>query len=157
MNKVSKYAEQLANELMQFYSNIDIDSEDYLNEDDFRTLGDAVDILNDYAVYLAKKEVANSGDFYTRKDCSNEDYYENQILVLKPEALSADYRQKRYQLFYATGGFGVDPTKMGRAVYGYFLDDGESTRMNREDFYGVLKDSLVTPEIRAQVNAIERG
>ena len=70
---------------------------------------------------------------------SYDDKYTGKILVLKPEALSSEYRSAKYQLFQAYGGFGCDPNKLGTAVFGKFLVDGEEARFDRSSFYGVVK------------------
>ena len=66
--------------------------------------------------------------------------YQDTLLVLKPSSLAPEYQSPQYQLFYATSGFGCNPTAMGQAVYGYFVADKEATRMSRSDFIGVLKE-----------------
>ena len=71
--------------------------------------------------------------------CSCLENYENQILVIKSESLDKNYRNAANQLFTAFSGFGCDPHKMGTAVYGEFLIDGEETRFERSDFLGIVK------------------
>jgi len=39
--------------------------------------------------------------------------------------------------FKAEGGFGCDPAKMGRAVFGTFVCDGERARIDRDDVEGI--------------------
>ena len=46
-------------------------------------------------------------------------------------------------MFYATSGFGCDPSKIGTAVYGYFLKDDEHTHFRRQDFLGVVDDEYI--------------
>jgi len=82
----------------------------------------------------------NETDVVTESYLEN---YTNQYLVLKPEALSAEYRSAKYQLFHATGGFGCDPSKMGTAVFGTFCADGENARMERFHFMGIATDEAL--------------
>lgn len=71
--------------------------------------------------------------------------YENKVLVIKPEWFNDHSRLAENQLFLAEGGFGCDPNKMGTAVFGQFLIDGEKTRIERYDFLGIL-DKKYLPE-----------
>lgn len=64
------------------------------------------------------------------------------MLVMSPFTLKESYWAPENQLWLATGGFGCSPTAVGRAVYATCLSDGEKTRWNREDFIGVLRDSI---------------
>ena len=58
-------------------------------------------------------------------------------MILKPEILNEQFKSPINQYFYATGGFGCDPEKSGRKVFGQFLADGEKAHFYREDFCGV--------------------
>lgn len=127
------------------------DNEDgYLGKNEYAVLNEAMDIL--YGCFKHSLDT-NAGDFYSAKDCSDEQYYENRLLVLKPSVLTEAYRDMKYQLFYATSGFGCDPTKMGSKVYGFFIEDGEYTSFQRSDFVGVLKDSLITSSIARKIDS----
>lgn len=63
--------------------------------------------------------------------------YEKKLLILKPEILNEQFKDPINQYFYATGGFGCNPEKSGRKVFGQFLADGEKAQFYREDFCGV--------------------
>lgn len=63
--------------------------------------------------------------------------YERKLLILKPEILNEQFKDPINQYFYATGGFGCDPEKSGKKVFGQFLADGEKAQFYREDFFGV--------------------
>ena len=74
------------------------------------------------------------------KQCIHSDKpqdYEKKLLILKPEILNEQFKNPINQYFYATGGFGCDPEKSGRKVFGQFLADGEKAQFYREDFVGV--------------------
>lgn len=64
------------------------------------------------------------------------------VLVVRKDALAPEWRDKDRR-FHATDGFGCSPVKMGRAVFGDFLLDGEHCRMNRSDFEGVAVDHTI--------------
>jgi hypothetical protein len=60
--------------------------------------------------------------------------YKNQLLIIKPEMLSEQYRTPENQYFYATSGFGCEPENVGKKVFGQFLSDGEKTYFRRGIF-----------------------
>ena len=69
--------------------------------------------------------------------------YEGKVLVISPNRLKDQYKTPEDQLFYATGGFGCHPNKIGRSVFGYFLKDGEHTTWDRSAFIGVIRDECL--------------
>lgn len=60
--------------------------------------------------------------------------YEKKLLILKPDVLNDRFKNPIYQYFYAEGGFGCDPEKSGKKVFGQFIADNEKTYFYREDF-----------------------
>ena len=78
------------------------------------------------------------------KDSYKEDYT-NKLLILRPEILKDESRKPALQYFYAEDGFGCDPSKLGRKVFGTFLADGERTHFGRGDFIGIA-DTEKLPE-----------
>lgn len=62
-------------------------------------------------------------------------------MILNPSALSDEYRKGEFQYFFAESGFGCDPDKIGRKVFGRFLSDGESAQFSRGDFLGVADET----------------
>lgn len=44
--------------------------------------------------------------------------YVNKFVIVKPDFFKPEFRSAEFQLFYAVGGFGCDPNKMGNAVFG---------------------------------------
>lgn len=67
--------------------------------------------------------------------------YENKFVILRPEYFRPEFRSAKNQLFLAEGGFGCDPTKIGRAVFGKFWD--EAVRINRDDILGVATEQAI--------------
>lgn len=61
------------------------------------------------------------------------------VIVLSPKCLKEQYWSPENQLWFAKGGFGCEPDKIGRAVYATCLFDGEETRWSRGDVVGVIK------------------
>ncbi len=67
--------------------------------------------------------------------------YENKFVIIKPDFFKPEYRTAEFQLFYAVGGFGCDPSKMGNAVFG--ADVGESYRQERYNILGVATEAAI--------------
>ena len=65
------------------------------------------------------------------------------ILVFRPSSLKEEYQQLDRR-FRADGGFGCNPSAIGRAVYGTALLDGEKARWDRDDFMGFAADTTPT-------------
>lgn len=68
--------------------------------------------------------------------------FEGKLVIIKEDYFKEEYRNAENQLFKAKGGFGCDPTKLGRAVFGSFYD-GETCRVNRENILGVASEKTV--------------
>lgn len=98
--------------------------------------------LTDLFVNRIRKEWQALG-LFDRSHCTEETDYEGKLLVMNPSTLKDQYKTPDFQLFFATSGFGCDPTKLGTAVYGFFLKDDEHTNFRRSDFIGVIKDECI--------------
>ena len=68
---------------------------------------------------------------------SAEKDFSNQLLVLKPSALTPWSLEPESQLWIAKNGFGCSPTARGRAVFCENICDGEKASFDRSAFYGV--------------------
>ena len=98
--------------------------------------------LTDMFVSRVRQEFQSLG-LFDRSHCTDESNYEGKLLVMNPSTLKDQYKTPDFQLFFATSGFGCDPTKIGTAVYGFFLKDDEHTHFRRSDFIGVIKDECI--------------
>lgn len=67
--------------------------------------------------------------------------YENKFVIIHPEYFKPQFREAKYQLFLAKGGFGCDPKKMGNAVFG--SDFEESYRQERYNILGVATEEAI--------------
>ncbi len=83
--------------------------------------------------------------------------YEGKVLVISPRVLKDEYKTPEDQLFYATGGFGCYPDKLGTKVFGFFLKDGEHTSWARNSFLGVINDEYLPDWARKKVEAYENN
>ena len=63
--------------------------------------------------------------------------YKGKLLILKPQVLEPQFRQKEAQYFFAETGFGCDPNSLGTAVFGHFLANGQKARLDRSSFIGI--------------------
>ena len=68
------------------------------------------------------------------------DNFEGKLIMLKDDTYKAEYREPKYLLVLATGGFGCDSEKVGRAVYYKCIYDGENACTDRGQVFGVIKD-----------------
>lgn len=79
-------------------------------------------------------------------DCipgSKNAYYENQLVVIKPERLVASARTADEQLHLATGGFGCNPDARGQAVFCKNLFTGKTVRWERFDVAGIIQPERI--------------
>jgi hypothetical protein len=53
-----------------------------------------------------------------RSECNPlSDNIEGKLVVIKPDFFKPEFRDAKYQIVLATGGFGCDASKIGNAVY----------------------------------------
>lgn len=109
--------------------------------------------LTDLFANRVRQEWQSLG-LFDRSHCSGEADYEGRLLALKPSTLKDEYKTPDFQLFFATSGFGCDPTKIGTAVYGFFLKDDEHTHFRRSDFIGVVKDECIPEWAQEKLQAM---
>lgn len=69
--------------------------------------------------------------------------FTGKVLVLSPDTLREDCWQPENQLWLAHSGFGCLPHARGRSVLCTCLVDGETTRWNRSEFVGVIRDECI--------------
>jgi len=67
--------------------------------------------------------------------------YENKFVILDPEQFKEEYREAKNQLFFATGGFGCYPDKLGGKIFGSLWDERYQTR--REYVLGVATEEAI--------------
>lgn len=87
---------------------------------------------------------------YTLANCTEESLsktnLENRYIILEPSSFKEEFRDEKYQLVLASGGFGCDPEKMGNAIFvKEVILDGESYRVNRCDrvILGLANDATI--------------
>jgi len=98
-----------------------------------------VNILAKHAI----KEFDNL-NLFTAEHCDKEQNdYTNKVVVVSYKQLKEEYWSPENQLWLATGGFGCEPDKIGRAVYSTCLIDGDTNRWDRHQIVGVLKEEYL--------------
>lgn len=79
-----------------------------------------------------------------------------QVVVIKPEKLSPEYRSIDHQLALCTGGNGARPEARGRAVFCTNLYDGKSSRYNRIDIAGTVSAERLPDWAREKLAALQK-
>ena len=85
---------------------------------------------------------------------TNKQDFVGKVIVLSPDFLKESCFTPQDQLWLCTGGFGSHANARGRAVFATNLGDGEHTRLNREDFVGVLADSFIPDWARERLQQL---
>lgn len=73
------------------------------------------------------------------------DHIEGKLVVIKSYYFKPEYRDAKYQIVLATGGFGCDANKMGNAVYVVEAhnDNPEHYRQERYDLIGEPTEEMI--------------
>ena len=91
----------------------------------------------------AEQAVTVPREKITADMCNPIGYDENitdRVVVIKPEALRAEYQTADHQLCYITGGFGASANSRGTACFCINLYSGKESRFNRSDILGEMKE-----------------
>lgn len=75
------------------------------------------------------------------RNLENGENYEKKFVILNPEQFKPEYREAKFQLFFAECGFGCYPDKLGGKVFGRLVDEDYQTR--REYILGVAKEEAI--------------
>ncbi len=114
-------------------------------EHNYRFAVDSHPAVVDGFIWQFRKEYQALGLFdqgQCEPDSKTQDY-EGRVLVLSPDTLKESCWSQENQLWYAHDGFGCSPTAIGRSVRCTCLGDGETTRWNRSDFVGILREECL--------------
>jgi len=75
--------------------------------------------------------------------------------ILKPSALSPEYRTPDSQLQLAAGGFGCQPNARGRAVFCERLYSGLKSRYEKQDILGVADINRLPEWARQKITQVK--
>jgi hypothetical protein len=87
--------------------------------------------------------------------CEPDSFLENKILAVRPESLCEDYYRPEYQMFYTQNNANGNPLA-GHTVNGIFLANGAEATLNRMDFIGAVRESLIPMWAREKVQELEQ-
>ena len=81
-----------------------------------------------------------------RSECrALSDHFEGKLVVIKPEFFKPQFREAKYQLVLATGGFGCDADKLGTAVFVVeCCENPEHYRQERYNLIGEPTEEMIT-------------
>lgn len=73
------------------------------------------------------------------------DHIEGKLVVIKPEFFKPKFREAKYQIVLATGGFGCDVGKLGNAVFvTECCENPEHYRQERYNLIGEPTEEMIT-------------
>lgn len=81
-----------------------------------------------------------------RSECNPlSDNIEGKLVVIKPDFFKPEFREAKYQLVLATGGFGYDASKIGNAVFvTECCENPEEYRQERYNLIGEPTEEMIT-------------
>ena len=88
---------------------------------------------------------------------SGEQDFTGRVLILSPDTLRESCWQPENQLWLALSGFGCQPHARGRSVLCTCLGDGETTRWNRSEFVGIIRDECIPDWAAEKLGDLRRG
>ncbi len=81
-----------------------------------------------------------------RSECKPlSDNIEGKLVVIKSDFFKPEFREAKYQIVLATGGFGCDASKMGNAVFvTECCENPEEYRQERYNLIGEPTEEMIT-------------
>lgn len=74
---------------------------------------------------------------------SSNDDLNGKVVVIRPDILRREYRRATNQVMLCDGGFGAFPNSCGSACYCVNLYTGKTSRFERRDILGILKEDQI--------------
>lgn len=74
---------------------------------------------------------------------SSNDDLNGKVVVIRPDILRREYRRATNQVMLCDGGFGASPRSRGSACYCVNLYTGKTSRFERRDILGILKEDQI--------------
>ena len=105
------------------------------------------------------REAYSRLELFRPEHCEPDSYesldYEGRVLVLSPDTLKESCWSQENQLWLAHDGFGCSPHAIGRSIRCTCLGDSETTRWNRTDFIGILKEEFLPGWAKEKLGALQ--
>ncbi len=80
---------------------------------------------------------------------------ENEVIILKPTSLRAEYRHSPFQILYCKGGNGARHDGRGQAVFADEIYSRENMRYDRYDVMGILKKECYPEWVKQRMEHIK--
>lgn len=140
-----------ANDFFEFYSEV-LSSDNYLEIADLY----ADRIKNAVTAQISEAKKLPAG-IVTEDMCHSprDKDFEDEIIVIKADALRPEFRSQAYQIVLCKGGNGARATARGSAVYCEYLTDCRRTRFERVDVLGILKKEHYPEWVKKRVEIID--
>lgn len=93
-----------------------------------------------------ESEVQNMKTIIDKSECKPlSDNIEGKLVVIKPDFFKPEFREAKYQIVLAAGGFGCDASKMGNAVFveEVHTDNPEHYRQERYNLIGEPTEEII--------------
>lgn len=117
--------------------------------------------INPGVVDILARHAKNEFDklnLFTAEHCDSEKSdFTDKVVVINHKCLKEEYWSPENQLWLATGGFGCEPNKIGRAVYSTCLMDNDKNRWDRSDILGVIRDEYLPDWAREKLEEMKSG
>lgn len=98
--------------------------------------------LTDLFINQARQAYKDLG-LFDNSHCTEEQNYEDHLLIIKGASLKDEYKTPENQLFYATDGNGCKPNSLGTKVFGFHVADGEKGYYRRSSIEGVIDPQYI--------------
>ena len=110
--------------------------------------------VSEYRAELAKQHLFGAAHCESN---SGEQEFTGRVLILSPDTLRESYWQPENQLWLALSSFGCQPHARGRSVLCTCLGDGETTRWNRSEFVGIIRDECIPDWAAEKLAELQHG
>ncbi len=63
---------------------------------------------------------------------------QGKLVIVAPSSFKPEYRQRKFLIWRAMGGFGCDPNALGSGVFSKCIGDGEEAKLCRSRIVGLF-------------------
>lgn len=112
--------------------------------------------LTDLLINQARKAYADLG-LFDSSHCTDEQDFEDKLVIIKGSALKDEYKTPENQLYYANGGFGCKPNSLGAKVFGFHVIDGDNGYYTRSSIEGVIDEQYIPDWAKENLEKLLNG